>query len=260
LLAIPSLPSVIVVMENERKVNVPVVKRFVRKVVGCTCSDEVFKQVGVKAGSSAIKSCAADYEINVGGRLLIVLSSEPAEGFSPARLEKVMAEGRSARDAGKFNRFRFILQADNPPEAEKKLLRLYSQPASSTGSESAPVKKSVVNRVTRAPFRPDAAHIGALAVRAGERGRGEAWGRSGGKAQGRGGQSGAGLGQAPVAAVVAEQAVVADFGEAPGEQMEAQTADELDAGQSQDFGAAGIGVILVREGEGAGAEVAGVHW
>jgi hypothetical protein len=111
-------------MENERKVNVPVVKRFVRKVVGCTCSDEVFKQVGVKAGSSAIKSCAADYEINVGGRLLIVLSSEPAEGFSPARLEKVMAEGRSARDAGKFNRFRFILQADNPPEAEKKLLRL----------------------------------------------------------------------------------------------------------------------------------------
>ena len=57
----------------------------------------------------------------------------------------------------------------------------------------------------------DAAHLGALAVRAGERGRIEAWGRRGGKAQRRGGQSGAGLGLAPVAAVVAEQAVVADF-------------------------------------------------
>jgi hypothetical protein len=112
-------------MENERKVNVPVVKRFVGEVVGCTCSDEVFKQVEVKAGSSAIKSCSADYEINVGGRLLIVLSSEPVEGFSPARLEKVMAEGRSARDAGKYNRFRLILQADNAPEAEKKLSRLF---------------------------------------------------------------------------------------------------------------------------------------
>ncbi len=98
----------------------------------------------------------------------------------------------------------------------------------------------------------DAAHIGALAVGAGERGRGGARGRRGGKALGRGGQSCSGLGHAPVAAIVAEQAVVADFGEAPGEQMEAQTADELEAGQGQGFGAAGIGVILVSEGEWCG--------
>jgi hypothetical protein len=112
-------------MENERKVNVPVVKRFVREVVGCTCPEEVFKRVEVKPGSSAIRSCSADYEIHIGGRLLIVLSSEPVEGFSSARLEKVMAEGRSARDAGKFNRFRFIVQADNVPEVEKQFLRLF---------------------------------------------------------------------------------------------------------------------------------------
>jgi hypothetical protein len=36
-----------------------------------------------------------------------------------------MAEGRSARDAGKFNRFRFILQADNALESGKELLRLF---------------------------------------------------------------------------------------------------------------------------------------
>ena len=121
-----SLPSVgYCGMEYERKANVQVVKRFVRDVLGCTCSNEVFKQVEVKAGSSAVKSCSADYEINVGGRLLIVLTSEPAEGFSPTRLENVMAEGQSARDAGKFNRFRFIVQADDAPEAEKKLIRLF---------------------------------------------------------------------------------------------------------------------------------------
>ena len=112
-------------MDNERKVNVPVVKRFVREVVGCTCPDEVFKRVEVKPESSAIRSCSADYEINVGNRLLIVLSSEPVEGFSPARLEKVMVEGRSARDAGKFNRFRFIVQADNASEVGKQFLRLF---------------------------------------------------------------------------------------------------------------------------------------
>jgi hypothetical protein len=112
-------------MEDERKVNVPVVKRFVREVVGCTCPDEVFNRVEVKPGGSAIRSCSADYEINVGGRLLIALSSDPIEVFSPARLEKVMAEGRSARDAGKFNRFRFIVQAANAPEVEKQLLRSF---------------------------------------------------------------------------------------------------------------------------------------
>jgi hypothetical protein len=112
-------------MENERKVNVSVVKRFVRQVVGCTCPDEVFKRVEVKPRSSAIRSCSTDYEINVGGRLLIVVSSDPADVFSRARLEKVMAEGRSARDAGRFNRFRFIVQAENAPEVQTPLSRLF---------------------------------------------------------------------------------------------------------------------------------------
>ena len=102
---------------------------------------------------------------------------------------------------------------------------------------------------------PDATHLGALAVGAGERGRRGARGWGGGKAQERAGQSDAGLGYAQVAANVAEQAIVADFGEASGEQMEAQTADELDTGQGQGFEAVGIGVILVSEGEGAGAGV-----
>ena len=82
-----------------------------------------------------------------------------------------------------------------------------------------------------------------------------AWGWSGGKAQRGGGQSRSGLGHALVAAMVAEQAVVADFGEAAGEQMEAQTADELDPGQGQGFEAAAVGVILVSEGEGAGVGI-----
>jgi hypothetical protein len=104
---------------------VAAVKRFVREVLGCTCPDEVFERVSVEPGSQAIKSCAADYEINVGGRLLIVLSSEPLAAFSPTRLERVMAEGRKARDAGKFNRFRFIVQADNAAEGRKELLRMF---------------------------------------------------------------------------------------------------------------------------------------
>src|ERR1035438_6574983 len=41
--------------------------------------------------------------------------------------------------------------------------------------------------------------------------------------------------------------------------MQAQTADELDAGQGEGFDTAGIGVILVSEGEGAGGGVQGAQ-
>jgi hypothetical protein len=37
----------------------------------------------------------------------------------------LIAEGRKARDTGKFNRFRFVVQADNAPEAGKELLRAF---------------------------------------------------------------------------------------------------------------------------------------
>jgi hypothetical protein len=37
----------------------------------------------------------------------------------------ISGRDRSARDAGKFNRFRFIVQADNAAEAERKFFRLF---------------------------------------------------------------------------------------------------------------------------------------
>ena len=41
--------------------------------------DEVFRRFEVQTGSAAVKSCPADYEIRVGGRLVAVLTSEPVE-------------------------------------------------------------------------------------------------------------------------------------------------------------------------------------
>jgi hypothetical protein len=109
---------------DRRKVNVRAVKHLVRDVLGCSCPDEVFEQVEVKSGSAVIKSCSADYEINVGGRLLVVLCSDPPEVFSPARLEKMMVEGRNARDARNFHRFRLVLKADAAADREKELSRI----------------------------------------------------------------------------------------------------------------------------------------
>ena len=62
-----------------------------------------------------------------------------------------------------------------------------------------------------------------------------------------------------MAAVVAEQAVVADFGEARRQDVQPQAADELEAGQGHVLEAVGIGVILVSEANRAGGGVEGAQ-
>ena len=112
-------------MENESLASVAVITRFVREVIGCDCPDEVFRHVEVRRGSTAIKICAVDYELRIGGRLLVVVTSESADVLSGSRLEQVILEGRRARDDGKFNRFRLMVQARNAAEDKEKLMRSF---------------------------------------------------------------------------------------------------------------------------------------
>ncbi len=95
-----------------------------REVIGCKCPDEVFRHIEVQRGSSAVKSCSADCELRIGGRLLIVMTSEPVSKLA-ARLGQVIAEGKQARDESKFNRFRLVVQADNAAKEREKLLRAF---------------------------------------------------------------------------------------------------------------------------------------
>ncbi len=68
---------VIECMGKESVPNVQAVARFVREVIGCNCPAEVFRHVEIQRGSSAVKACSADCELRVGGRLLMVVTSEP---------------------------------------------------------------------------------------------------------------------------------------------------------------------------------------
>jgi hypothetical protein len=111
-------------MKRELTANVDAVTRFVREVIGCNCPDEVFRHIEVQPRSAAVKSCSADCELRIGGRLLIVVTSEPVEKLS-SRLERVIAEGRHARDEDKFNRFRLVVQAGRAAEDGEKLLRAF---------------------------------------------------------------------------------------------------------------------------------------
>lgn len=97
-------------MENQPAENVPAVKRFVREVIGCDCPDEVFSEVRIRRGSSAIQACATDCELRIGGRLTVVVTSEPT-ALSDSILAQALAEGRRARDDAGFNRLRLVVRS-----------------------------------------------------------------------------------------------------------------------------------------------------
>lgn len=101
-------------MDNEQAANVPAVKRFVREVIGCDCPDDVFRDVRIRRGSSAVQAFAADCELRIGGRLMIVVTSEPT-ALSDSLLAQALAEGRRARDDAGFNRFRLVVGRGRSP-------------------------------------------------------------------------------------------------------------------------------------------------
>ena len=123
---LPFQPQLCVIncMRKEPVANAAEVTRFVREVIGCNCPDEVFRRIEIRLGSSAIRSCSADRELRIGGRLLIVVTSEPETELS-SHLAEVIAEGKRARDDSKLNRFRLVVQTDNAAEEREKLLQAF---------------------------------------------------------------------------------------------------------------------------------------
>ena len=111
-------------MGKEPIPNIPAVARFVREVIGCNCPDEVFRKIEVQRGSSAVKTCSADCELRTGGRLLIVVTSEPVPKLV-SHLAEVIGEGKRARDESNFNRFRLVVQTENAAEQGEKLMRAF---------------------------------------------------------------------------------------------------------------------------------------
>ncbi len=84
----------------------------------------IFRHMELQRGSVAVKACSADCELRIGGRLLIVVTSEPTANLS-ARLDQVITEGKRARDKNKFNRFRLVVQTGNAAKDTEALMRAF---------------------------------------------------------------------------------------------------------------------------------------
>ncbi len=111
-------------MGNEPAPNTAAVTRFVRETMGCNCPDEVFRHIEVQRGSSAVQACSADCELRIGGRLLIVVTSERVARLSP-HLPEIITQGKRARDEHKFNRFRLVVQTPRPVEEREQIFRAF---------------------------------------------------------------------------------------------------------------------------------------
>jgi hypothetical protein len=83
------------------------IRRFVRETLGCTCPDEVFKQIRQLDQCALFTSAHAVYEI--GGRLCVAVYV-PANWRALARtLGQLVAAGMQYRDQHGFNRFRLVI-------------------------------------------------------------------------------------------------------------------------------------------------------
>lgn len=86
------------------------VKDFVRKKLGCDCSEDVFSYIknerDVEVGGVRLRN-----RINIGNRLLVYVMEGSAGVLD--KLTAVLRAGKGDRDANAFNRFRLVLVTDD---------------------------------------------------------------------------------------------------------------------------------------------------
>jgi len=90
------------------------VKSFIRDVLGCDCSEDVFRHIenerGVVLGSVTLRN-----KLNVGNRLLVYIVEADTDDILK-KLPALIMLGKNERDSRNFNRFRLVLVS-----GEKKL-------------------------------------------------------------------------------------------------------------------------------------------
>lgn len=102
------------------------IELFVRKTLGCTCPDEVFKHIDCRADFSLPGGITLDYRINIGDRLLIfVLDIDRFDSVAPV-LPLLVSAGIEDRDNAGFNRFRLVLLAETPDRLSDKAFDIFN--------------------------------------------------------------------------------------------------------------------------------------
>ena len=93
----------------------PEIVRFIRDDLGCSCPDDVLKEIRIERPWRTLDAGGGSVRIDVGGRLLVLVL---AVGSTPSGLAELVvsaAEGGLAeRDRLSFNRLRVVVASPSP--------------------------------------------------------------------------------------------------------------------------------------------------
>lgn len=96
-------------------------RHFVRQVLGCTCPEDVLRDIRVEAPPPELADLPVERILAVGGRLLVLVCERDYRPPDPAALHRLGAQALRLRDARGFNRVRIVLVADDPVAPDRPL-------------------------------------------------------------------------------------------------------------------------------------------
>jgi hypothetical protein len=90
------------------------VKDFLVNVLGCRCPEEVFLDIELNKSPAPVGTIPLDFEIHVGGRIIILGVAAEYVLSTPDALAALVAAGTKIRNEREYNRFRLVVLADSP--------------------------------------------------------------------------------------------------------------------------------------------------
>lgn len=93
--------------------NEQAIRSFVKGILGCTCPDEVFKDITCEVNATVLQCQDPVSRIELGDRLLIYLLITDKPEILERDLPVIIQIGKQERDRCGFNRFRTVVCANN---------------------------------------------------------------------------------------------------------------------------------------------------
>ncbi len=101
------------------------VKEFVQEVLGCTCPNEVFRNINLEKNPSNFADLSRGDLIAIGDKLLVYIVKASDGEVLAGMLPQLFNLGREKRDEGGFNRFRLVVSTSETQSTRETLTRRY---------------------------------------------------------------------------------------------------------------------------------------
>lgn len=107
--------------------NAEQLKSFVRKNLGCSCSDDVFNSIEHDENVDFKDDLKIDHVFTIGNRLLIFILMNTDSSQIETQIEPLITIGKARRDNCGLNRFRLVLVAKEPQVLQETITPIFDR-------------------------------------------------------------------------------------------------------------------------------------